>query len=272
MKRQVFKFNDIKGMLNDDEMKGVVGGCGTYYDGHVWVSGDPTWNSGGPSGPPMDGAYSYLSNFAAETAALTSGNQGSSSMSGFVAWANSLPQGTYTTAGDGSYTYNPVSGQADSTGRVPIITVGPVGSLGVSQEMQYATWTPVAGFGSTLAVAASGSVGFEQNSDGQWVAAAGFSITPPAAFTHANAAGNVYVYVNGTHVGDFSMHDTRDGSSVIYSTGTIPISGNFTMPSSFNGQGIVTFVIRTGATEFDGNDTYHANNSEQSISLVLAHP
>lgn len=44
MKRQALKFNDIKGMLHEDEMKGIVGGCGTS-GGSGWEWGaDPNGN------------------------------------------------------------------------------------------------------------------------------------------------------------------------------------------------------------------------------------
>lgn len=44
MKRQVFKFNDIKGMLHEDEMKGIIGGCGTSGgSGWEWAA-DPNGN------------------------------------------------------------------------------------------------------------------------------------------------------------------------------------------------------------------------------------
>lgn len=90
--------------------------------------------------------------------------------------------------------------------------------------------------------------------------------------TQKNATGNVDVLVNGSIVGSFQLNDARDdpNNDVVYETGTIPVNGTFTMPSSFNGEGVATFEIHTGAVQNNGN--YYYSNSSHTVGLVLHNP
>ncbi|WP_316801953.1 hypothetical protein [Pedobacter nototheniae] len=124
MKRQVLKFNDIKGMLSEDEMMGVVGGCGMWWDGHIWRDG-AIWGSDG--GTPSGGGSGGGGNPNSPDHILSGSTDGSGqgmTAGAFASWAIGLPEGTYKPQNDGTLTYSPlpqtgggsVSFQIDSKG------------------------------------------------------------------------------------------------------------------------------------------------------------
>lgn len=270
MKRQTIKFDDIKNMLNEDEMRGVLGGSDAQYVYSNGSWGPPVDQHNGQtfSPPSIGGVSSSLGQQDSNLNNIANGNSGSGN---YINGLINLPQGTYVNQGDGTFSYTPIP--TTGPGPQPVVTVGQVTAAGISQDISFnnfGSYTNSYG-GFAAVVSNTGTVGFSLNASGQWVASVNLALTPPAGFSHAQAAGNVSILLNGVAVGGFSINDTRDGSSQYYTAGTIPLSGNYVMPASFNGQGVVTFQINAGATENDGNQNF-VSNSSGSTTLTLVKP
>lgn len=182
--------------------------------------------------------------------------------------------GGFTGAGntpsmDNSSSSNPNGN--NGPGPLPTITIGNITAAGIYQEIQFSNaGSYVPGYGGFAdGMSSSGKIGFELNAQGQWLAVGDFTVIPPKSFEHAQTAGNVYISLNGIEIGSFSLRDTFNNNlTQVKADGTFVLNGNYVMPSTFNGQGNVTFDIRIGATEFDGNDNYHTNSSEK-VTLTL---
>lgn len=155
------------------------------------------------------------------------------------------------------------------------IGVGPLTATGMSQNMSLGfkgsgMFNSGGGTIQSLGMQTNGSVGFELNSQGQWVASAGFGVIPPSGYS--NPMGNVDIYIGGNYAGSFSINQANNidysGGSTIHEPGSSYISGSYVMPANYDGSQSVRFSINVGTTYDSGGGFQHVSQSKD-ITLSL---
>ncbi|MES2376038.1 MAG: hypothetical protein V4553_05655 [Bacteroidota bacterium] len=187
--------------------------------------------------------------------------------------------------GDGDYgdysNYGDYDGGTDYTnyggyGGYGSVSVGPIEQTGVAGDLEMhgtgnALMNP--NYGINGSWSGTGTYQTDLQQDGTLHGSVNLSINVPGAFNDPFAHGGGTVYIDGVASGHITLRDGRepqyDGESVMYQTGTIPMSADYTLPASAVGKNVtIGLNVGVGNQDNQGNTVV---NSSQTISVGTFH-